>query len=227
MHDLDRTQNMFEGNYEMGYEFEGGEGEFEFQGEGLFSGEFEGFNEVQEMELAAELLEITNEYELDHFLGKLINSAKKAGAGALKSSGVGSKLGGFLKGAAKMALPALGNMIAPGIGGVVASKLGGMFGLELEGLSPQDQEFEAARAFVKFAGEAAKNAANASPMGSPQQIAKNAIVQAAQTHAPGLLRPGNGSNGGPQTGRYSRSQAGRGGRVVRIRRGERITVIGV
>ena len=233
MHDLDRTQNMFESSYETGYEFEGeGEGQYEFEGEGFFAGEYEALNEVQEMEFAAELLEVSNEYELDHFLGKLIGAAKKAGGGLLKG-GLGQQLGGLLKGAAKMALPAIGNMILPGVGGVVASKLGGMFGLELEGLSPQDQEFEAARSFVKFAGEAAKNAANSTQMGSPQQIAKQAVIDAARKHAPGLLSPANGrSNGSSQTGRYGRgygspAQQKPGGRVVSVRRGERITILGV
>ena len=104
MHDLDRTQNMFESDYrEMGYE---SDHEMEYPGEtGGYQGE-NVFSEVDEMELAANMLEINNEDELDHFLGSLI---KKAG-GFLKS-GVGKSLGGFLKGAAKMALPMVGNLI--------------------------------------------------------------------------------------------------------------------
>jgi len=233
MHDLDRTQNMFESNYESEYGYEAeGEGQYEWEAEGLYGESEAPLSEVQEMELAAELLEVSNEYELENFLGKLISSVKKGAGGLLKGS-LGKSLGGLLKGAAKVALPAIGNMIVPGVGGAVASQLGGMFGLELEGLSPQDQEFEAARSFVKFAGEAAQNAANAPAGGSPQQIAKTAIIQAAEKHAPGLLRATSGGNGARpyQTGSngYSRRQQyrDRGSRVVRVRRGDRIMIVGV
>ena len=227
MHDLDRTQNMFESDYrEMGYE---SDHEMEYSGE--TGGQYEGenvFSEVDEMELAANMLEITNEDELDHFLGSLI---KKAG-GFLKS-GVGKSLGGLLKGAAKMALPMVGNLIAPGIGGVAASKIGDMFGLELEGLSLEDQEYEAARGYVRFAGEAAKNAAAASPNAPPQQAAKAAVIQAAEKHAPGLLSSGGPTNGQrypagrePQSGGYVRDhRRARSGRWVR--QGRQIIVIGV
>src|SRR5437773_621926 len=144
MHDLDRTQTMYESEYqEMEFENNG-----QFEGEGSYLGESyeSAFNEMEEMELAAELLEIGNEYELDQFLGDLLNKAKKAAGGFLNSV-VGKQVGGLLKSAAKMALPAVGNLIAPGAGGAIASGIGNVLGLELEGLSPQDQEFEEARQF--------------------------------------------------------------------------------
>jgi uncharacterized membrane protein YgcG len=199
MHDLDRTQNQFESDYqEMEFEFDG---EMEFEGESYDAGEMESvFDEVEEMEMAADLLEIQDEYELDQFLGKLISKAKKAAGGFLKS-GVGKQLGGLLKGAAKAALPIVGNAILPGVGGAAASKLGSVFGLELEGLSPQDQEFEGARRFIKLAGDAARNAANAHPNAPPQQVAKAALIEAAQKHAPGLLRAASGNGGGRRPGR--------------------------
>ena len=224
MHDLDRTQNLFESEYpQMEYDFEG-EGEYEGEGEGAF-------DEVEEMELAAELLEVSDEYELEQFLGGLLKKVKKAAGGFLKS-GVGQQLGGLLKSAAKTALPAIGNVIAPGVGGAAASKLGSVFGLELEGLSPQDQEFEEARRFVRFANEAAKVAAAAPPNASPQQVAQNAVIQAAQQHAPGLLRPANGGgNGQGQVGRRPRPGGGSGGGGGRsgrwVRQGNRITLYGV
>lgn len=229
MHDLDRTQSMFE-SYSAG-EFEFGDaGEFEFESEG------EGvFDEVQEMELAAELLEISDEGELDQFLGNLM---KKAGAAVRKvvKSPLGKQLGGILKGAAKSALPmvgsALGNMVAPGIGGALggkaASALGSAFGLELEGLSPQDQEFEVARKFVRFAGEATKNAAS-SPSASPQAV-KKAVLDAAQKHAPGLVRVASAGAGGllnPDAG-YQGSGNGDSGQSGRwVRKGRRIILLGV
>jgi hypothetical protein len=63
-------------------------------------------SETEEMEFATELLEITNEAELDHFLGKLIKGAWK---GIRKVGSVVGRvarpLGGILKGIAKKALP--------------------------------------------------------------------------------------------------------------------------
>lgn len=250
MHDLDRTQNLYESEFDAAetYEYKGdyegegeGEGE-EFQGEGyLFEGESESaFDEIEEMELAADFLEVTDDTELDQFLGKLLSKAKKAAGGFVKS-GLGQQLGGLLKGAAKQALPALGNIALPGIGGAAggraAAALGDIFGLELEGLSPQDQEFEGARKFVRFAGDVAQAAANAPPSMPPQQAARAAVIKAAQKHAPGLLRPanrqrrqGNGYQvgGGGQRGgvRYrdhrATQQSGRW-----VRRGDRIILFGV
>lgn len=229
MHDLDRTQNLFESDYQ--------EMEFEFDGQSEFeAGDYEAafdeaaFDEVDEMELAAELLEVSDEHELDQFLGSLLKKAKRAAGGFLKS-GVGQQLGGLLKSAAKTALPSVGNLIAPGIGGAAAAQLGSVFGLELEGLSPQDQEFEEARRFVRFAGEAAKAAAAAPPNAPLQQVAQNAVIQAAQKHAPGLLRPANGTGGGQAlSGRRPRRGGGYGGdgRSGRwVRRGNRIILLGV
>jgi hypothetical protein len=248
MHDLDRTQNLFESEFNgmetFDYEGEGegedeGEGEEEFQDEGQYEGEgylFEGesesaFDEIEEMELAADFLEVTDDAELDQFLGKLIKRAKKAAGGFVKS-GLGQQIGGLLKGAAKQALPALGNLALPGVGGQAGAKLGQLFGLELEGLSPEDQEFEAARKFVRFAGEVAQAAAGAPPGVPAPQAANAAVIQAAQKHAPGLLRPANGRRpvnrcGGVRRrvgGRY----AGRGTRGGRwVRRGDRIILLGV
>ncbi|HXT14185.1 MAG TPA: hypothetical protein VN706_01060 [Gemmatimonadaceae bacterium] len=187
------------GEMETGETFEAeqsflGEAEYETQG---FLGEAEAvFDEVQEMELAGELLEVANEAELEYFLGNLIKGAGKAIGGFVKSP-VGKALGGALKGVAKKALPiagaALGNMVLPGVGGAIGGKLasaaGNMFGLELEGLSPQDREFEVAKRFVRFAGAAAGKAARTPPHVHPARAAKTAVVAAARRHAPGLLQP--------------------------------------
>jgi hypothetical protein len=235
MHDLDRTQN-YESDYgEFEFEFDNeGEGEFGYEGESVF-------DEVEEMEFAAQLLEITDEAELDQFLGKLLKKAGGAARAFIKSP-IGKQLGGILKGAAKSALPvvgsALGNLVVPGIGGMVggklASGLGDAFGLELEGLSPQDQEFEVARSFVRLAGEAAKNAASSAAStvasgGSAQQAAKNAFIKAAQKHAPGLIRPANGGQTGMNGASSQRDRTGRGQSVRSgrwIRKGDKIIVLG-
>jgi hypothetical protein len=190
------------GQGELAGEYQGEYGQGEY-GQGEWSGEYgqgeygQGeqetvFDEVQEMELAAELLEVNSEEELEQFLGKLIKSAGKAIGGFVKSP-IGKALGGALKGVAKVALPmagaALGNMVLPGVGGMIGGKLasaaGGMFGLELEGMSAQDQEFEVARRVVRLAGESVKQATQAPSAGHPVTIAKDAVLAAAARHAPG------------------------------------------
>ncbi|MGV9868705.1 hypothetical protein [Rhodococcus koreensis] len=114
--------NQFEeeSTYENTYEsWETSQGEEESLGAEInevFGEQTEGpFSEVQETELANELLEITSEDELEEFLGKLVS-----GVGKFAKSSVGKALGGALKGIAKTVLPmaagALGNFIVPGAG---------------------------------------------------------------------------------------------------------------
>ncbi|HXO34020.1 MAG TPA: hypothetical protein VN901_16845 [Candidatus Acidoferrales bacterium] len=150
--------------------------------------------EVMEDELASELLEIRSDQELDHFLGDLFKKVA-SGIGAAIQSPVGQALGGVLKQVAKKALPlaggALGTFVGGPLGGMVGSKLASMagdaFGLEHEGLSAEDRDFETARRYVRFAGEAAKRAAYARPDLDPRAVAKAALIEAAKLHAPGLL----------------------------------------
>jgi hypothetical protein len=170
--------------------FEYPQGELESAGE---SGS-EVFGENELMELAAELLEVTNEQELDHFLGDLIKRAGSA-VGTFVRSPVGQAIGGVLKSAAKTALPiaggALGAYVGGPLGAQIGSSLGSMagqaLGLELEGLSQEDREFEATKQFVKFAGETVKNALSAPPNIDPATAAKAAAAEAARIHAPGLF----------------------------------------
>ena len=173
------------------------------------------FDEVAELELAGTLLEVATEEELDRFLGDLISRAGRV-VGSVVRSPVGQALQGVLKNAARQALPIVGGALGSAIGGPsggalgtqFATKAGQLFGLELEGLSQEDQEYEVARRFVRFAGAAAANAANASPSVSPQAAAQNAAVAAARDHAPGLLgaRHGQPAPGGGRTrpGRWVR-----------------------
>jgi hypothetical protein len=222
------------GSGEMyGETYGGGQGEVygEVYGE-MTSGEAEGvFNEVDEMELAAELLEITNEAELDRFLGKLIRRAGSLAGAALRSP-LGRQLGGMLKGVARQALPvagaALGNLIVPGIGGSIggtlASSAGTMFGLELEGLSQEDQEFEVARQFVRLAGAATQNAAQMPSNMPPAAAAQNAVAAAARDYAPGLMRGGNVNMNARNTGMGEQMGLRRSGRWVR--RGRNIILFG-
>jgi len=158
------------------------------------------FSEIEEMKLAAEVLEVTDEADFDHFLGNLIGQAGQA-VRRFVSSSTGQALGGLLKGAAKQALPMVKRALSGYVGAdrgtqvgeQLTSKAGRIFGLELEGLSPEDKEFEVAKRFVRFAGAAVKNALSTPITAGPRAVAKMAIVQAAQRHAPGLLRVGLGA----------------------------------
>ena len=226
MHNIDRSN--IESNYgeylsgEFGYEF-AGDNEYEVYSE---YNQESPFNEAEEMELAAELLSVSSEAELDQFLGDLMKKAGRAVGGIIKSP-VGKALGGALKGVAKQALPAvggvIGNALLPGVGGVVGSKLasaaGKAFGLELEGLSYEDQEFEVAKGVVRLAGAAAGNAAQASPSTPPKQVVQTALTEAAKEHAPGLL-----SGAHPRAGQGQKCQHQSTGRW--IRRGNTITLMG-
>lgn len=213
MHDLDRT------TMELADEFEFSEEQDEYA-----ENSESPFSEEEEAELASELLEISDEQELDQFLGKLLRKAKRVVGGALKSPLL-QPLGGFLKGAIKKALPiaggALGNLIVPGLGGQIGSRLasgaGGLLGLELENAAPEDQEFEVAKRLVRMAGSAVQSAAQAADGASdPHAAARAAIMAAAKAHVPGLVQPQHGS-----TPRRARAQSGRW-----YRRNNKIVLIG-
>jgi hypothetical protein len=187
------------------------------------------FSEAEELELAAELLSVASEEELEQFLGKLFKSAwkgiKKVGSFVGK---VAKPLGGVLRGVAKAAMPfvggALGSFIPiPGVGTAIGSALGGALGkaLELEygQMQPEDRELEMARRFVRLAGDAARLAAQADPSGDPQQEAETAILNAARRQVPNL----------PSLPGMSQASAGMRGRRLSgrwIRRGNSIVVIG-
>jgi len=158
------------------------------------------FNESEVMELTAELLEITNEAELDRFLGDLIKRAGRA-IGKVVKSPIGQAVGGVLKGVAKKALPIAGGALGAYFGGPLgaqigsglASAAGGALGLELETMNQEDREFEGGKQFVKFAADTVKNAASTSPSVDPRSAAQTAATTAAQKYAPNLLGPGSGS----------------------------------
>jgi hypothetical protein len=236
MHDIDRTQTEYLGELD---ELEPENFEFNFESEFESDGEIaeSPFNESEEMALAAELLGVSSEQELDQFLGKIF---KKAWRGVRNvASKVAKPLGGMLKGIAQKALPvvggALGTMIPiPGVGTALGSALGSaasrLFELELEGLSGEDQEYEVARRFVRLAGAAARQAGIIPPNFNPRAAAKQALAAAAKQFAPGLfsLLSETGSTPGlgvpapmtPGTSRQARS-----GRW--IRRGRNILILGV
>jgi hypothetical protein len=208
MHDIDRTTMEFG---ETGFEAE----QFEFGGQGEWSGEGGLLSEQEEMELANELLTVNNEQELEQFLGDLIKKVGSIGGKILKSP-IGQAIGGVLKGVAKKALPLAGGALGGFFGGPLGAKIGsglasaagGALGLESEGLSGEDREFEGARQFVKLAADIVGKAAQA-PGGDPRAIAQAAALAAARQFAPGLLGRPNGA-GQQQSGQqqYGQQQPG-------------------
>jgi hypothetical protein len=213
----------FEGDFEGDFETSwAGEGEAGWAGEGPFTVE-------QEQELAAELLALSSEGELDHFLGKLFKRIAPI-AGKIIRGPVGQQLTGLLKSTAKKALPLAGRAIGGYFGGAKGGAIGAqagnlagkIFGLELEGMSYEDQEFEAAQRFVRLAGDAAQKAAQAPPQAPPAQAARAALAAAARTHAPGLLKSAAGAALPAVPGSRRRRMSGRW-----VRRGNRILLLGV
>jgi len=230
MHDIDRVRletpaETFESGPFEAEHFEFGEAETSGHAP---SGEV--FNEAGEMELASEMLEITTEAELDRFLTGLIERAGRT-VGRFVGSPAGQALGGILKAAAKQVLPTLGSTIGGYLGGErgaqfgsqVASAASQIFGLELEGLSPEDQEFEVARRYVRFAGEALKNLALALTTADPSAAANAAAIAAARTYAPGLLHAATATPS--ETRPASHLPVGPSGRW--IRRGNKIVLYGI
>jgi hypothetical protein len=226
MTDIDRTMTELEAGLE---EFEADGSEFEFDGQMELTEEIDQespLSEAEEMELAAELLEITDEAELDQFLGGLFKKVGR-GIGRFVRSPIGRALGGVLKKVGKVALPIAGKAVGGFFGGPVGAALGGklgslatrLFEVDLEGMSYEDQEFEVARRFVRLAATAAKNAALAPTTQNPRTAAMKALATAARKYAPGLLRQGIGQittalDSGGRTGRWVRS-------------GRKIVVLGV
>ena len=179
------------------------------------SGEPAVFDETDEIELAAQLLEVSDESELDRFLGKLVGKAGRA-LGQAVASPAGQALGGILKGAARQALPvvdrALGDQVdgnrGARSGAGAGAAAGRIFGLEFEGLSPEDMEFEATRAFVRFGADAVRRTLASAGPAAPKAAVRDAVVAAARRLAPGLLRgqirrPARTVSGAP-TGRWMR-----------------------
>jgi uncharacterized protein (DUF697 family) len=177
-------------------EFESEEFEFEFESEEEMQSPF---SEAEEMELATQLLGVSSEDELDQFLGSLVKRAW-SGVKSVASKVARSPLGGILKSVAKKALPfvggALGSFIPiPGVGTMIGRAVGtaasNLLETELEGLNEEEQEFEMARRFVRFAGAASKATAKASTKMPPAAAARHGVVTAARrlAAAPGVQGP--------------------------------------
>jgi hypothetical protein len=126
------------------------------------------------MELAERLLEVAGERELDRFLGALIERA----LGLSQRQVALPRLRGTLLRAAKGALPTIwgrvGDVVVQPVGSI-AAMAGNLLGLELEGVRAEDQEFEVARRFVRFAYESARNVPHFQVSASPDVAARRAV----------------------------------------------------
>jgi hypothetical protein len=213
MHDIDRTQ--LELNPETEFVYQESETESEV------------FDESEVTGLATQLLEITDEQELDQFLGDLIRRAGSA-IGKVVRSPIGQAVGGVLKGVAKRALPVAGGALGGWVGGPLgarigsslASAAGSALGLEAEMLSQEELELEGAKQFVRLAANTVQKATAAAPSADPRAVAQRAVTQAARALAPGLLR----ATAGPAVA-AGYGANGRSGRWMR--RGNRIVLFGV
>jgi hypothetical protein len=213
-HDIDRTQ--------VGFAQEG-EGSVPHPGGSVF-------HEDQHMNLAARLMDVNSEEEFEYFLGDVISGAADA-VGKFINSPTGQALGSGLKDVAKQVLPVAGQALGTRFGGAPGGQIGQALGTAVAGAlgdtELEELEWEAANNFVRLAGEAAKNAAEAPPGGDPHAVAKNAIIEAAKIHAPGLVSSLTG--GGPGMGQPGCHHYGGGhhhsGRWYR--HGKRIILVGV
>jgi hypothetical protein len=155
-------------------------------------------HEIQE--LAAELLEVSGEAELEQFLGKVF---KKIGSGLKKVGGfVGKGLKTLGKGLKVMAPTllsfagkAVGSAFGGPLGGMIGSKLGSFAGnlikkAEMEVAEVEEREFEAAKNFVRFADLAAQHLSRTPPGVDGEAAAMRAMERAAAQLAPaGVAAP--------------------------------------
>ncbi len=192
MHDIDSTrleaspdQNEYQEYQEFASDMGGGQGEAGF--EMLMS-------EADEEALAAELLGVSSEEEMDQFFGKLFRKIRRG----VKVLGRGP-LAGILKGIAKKALPfvggALGSAIPiPGLGTAIGTSLGGAAANLLEGetdhLEVEDREFQMAKRFVRLASQATRQMARTPARANLNAAAGLAVRSAIQRlRRPGAFRP--------------------------------------
>jgi len=199
MHDIDRTQTEY-GSELSGYEteqFEFAEGEWATETESILS-------EADEQELAAELLGVASEEELDQFLGSLIKMVAKRGRKLVRSPS-GQAIGGVLKGVAKKAVHQAGGAL----GGMVAGPLGAKIGsglaaaavrepsadAEPSAQAQEDQEFDGAKQFIRLAANTVNKTVAAPASADPRAVAQAAAIGAARLLAPGLLKQNDRNDG--------------------------------
>ena len=192
-------------------------------------------SEEEEAEFAFELLEVSNDQEMDEFFKKFFRKIKrginKIAPGALNAIGKG------LKKVAKTALPIAGGLAGSFFGGPLGKSLGtkagsmisNLFEIEMEGLSPEDQEFEVAKRVVRFGDAATRNTLKLAQRMPLDQATQIGFKQAAASHAPGMLKQIPVRDHRTRAG--VKPSHGRGGPITAsgrwVRKGNRIILLGL
>lgn len=214
MHDLDLVKLEMDEDYdddEFGNDYD--DDEFDYDDESPFDPD-------EEMELATELMSISDDDELEYFLGKVFKKAWR-GVKKVARSPLVRKLARAAKPLVKKALPWVGRAAGTWIGGPAGAALGGKLAslaasrleIDITGLTEDEVQFEVARKVVRLLGSAAQKAASAPAGAHPATVARKAVASAARSVAPGLIGAA-GALSGKRSGRW-------------VRRGRRIILHGV
>lgn len=214
--------------------------------EGAFPGEQEGaalgeaalpIPEFEELELAMELMEVTNEQELEQFLGGVWKAASKEfnkAARPYKQRAMACVT--LLKGAAAVVLPRVLKVVLPKLSDaaiktvitkveqVLSNQVAGRMEKEMGEVTMEEGELEAARRFVRLAGSTFQRAINAPPRMDPVHAARDGFRAASRRL---FLSPVSSGRGVGIIGLSETTGAapGRSGRWVK--RGSRIILYGV
>jgi hypothetical protein len=157
------------------------------------------------VELAAELLDVINESELEGFLGRLVAETTRKAGGRIPA-GTGRVLVAVLSKTAERTLPTLTGALGDGTEPAAAAGLSAaetaarVYGMELEGMSAEDRDYEIARQFVRFAQAATARVAIAPAPAPVVSVVDAAVAGAGREFAPGLLPPEHGPPMGSRPG---------------------------
>jgi len=188
MHNIDSTRLEFSPEY--------GSQEQEAETYETYEGSFEiPMTEAEEEVLAAELLSVSNEEEMDQFLGGLFKKITGAAGKFLRNGG---PLAGALKGIAAKALPVLGGALGtaipiPGLGTALGSAVGSAASRllqseagQMEQMEAEEQEEEIARRYIRLATSAIRRMARgrlpANPMAAATVALRNAVRDLSRTY---------------------------------------------
>lgn len=188
------------------------------------------FNENEELALAHEFLSVSNEQELDYFLGNLLRRAWggiKRFAASPQGQKIGSLVKSNLKSTARNLIPQVGAQVGNYIGGNQGGAMGQSLGNWVNNRFLKETDFEdyednescsckkpalkTARKFVRYAGHVAKKASTAPKNVSPVKVVKVAVKTANRKIA--AVRPVKKVHGSQQRGSW-------------VKRGNRIVLLG-
>ncbi|MGH7045574.1 MAG: hypothetical protein ACREE2_04190 [Stellaceae bacterium] len=160
----------------------------------------DGFSAIEELNLASHFLETRPGPAMTALLEHIIHRSSAAHGHPIHAP-IAALLLQRLTPAANVVRNALNARVEPPF----ALSPEGIFGAELEGLSPEDQEFEAARRFVQFADELTRLAASAATSAQSHFLVPDAERLAIDRFAPGLPRALACSSGGFRARRQERA----------------------